>query len=156
MRKCEVTLTFLLGASGCGGSSDTATPAVTVVPAETQAPTTTVAATTTAAPTTTTPPTTTLVVKGEHDETSNLSSSEGSWYLISNARDQQTFESAPSSTLKVVQALPKIKIHPPVMNSCIKKHLASRYIAETLVERYSMKLCRKRGSGATETSCFIM
>jgi len=33
-------LAFLLVASGCGGSPDTATPATTVAPAATQAPTT--------------------------------------------------------------------------------------------------------------------
>ena len=72
MRKCVVALTFLLVVSGCGGSSDTATPVTTVAPAETQAPTTTavptttvavtttVAATTTAAPATTAAPTTTM------------------------------------------------------------------------------------------------
>ena len=56
----------MLVVSGCGGSSDTATPATTVAPAVTQAPTataapTTVAVTTTAAPTTTVAPTTTSV-----------------------------------------------------------------------------------------------
>ncbi len=66
MRKYAVVLTFLLVVSGCGGSSDTATPATTVAPAVTQAPTataapTTVAVTTTAAPTTTVAPTTTSV-----------------------------------------------------------------------------------------------
>ena len=53
MRKYAVALTFLLVVSGCGGSSDTATPVTTVAPVATQAPTTTVAAATTAAPTTT-------------------------------------------------------------------------------------------------------
>ena len=61
MRKYAVVLAFLLVVSGCGGSSDTATPATTVAPAATQAPTTTVAPTTTAAPTTTVAATTTVV-----------------------------------------------------------------------------------------------
>ena len=70
MRKHAVVLTFLLVASGCGGSSDTATPATTVAPATTQAPTTidqvttTVASTTTAAPTPTTVAPTTTVLAG--------------------------------------------------------------------------------------------
>ena len=46
-------------ASGCGGSSDTSTPATTVTPAATQTPTTTAVPTTTVAATTATPPTTT-------------------------------------------------------------------------------------------------
>ena len=54
MRKYTVALTFLLVVSGCGGSSDTATPATTVNPAATQAPTTTAVPTTTVAATTTT------------------------------------------------------------------------------------------------------
>jgi hypothetical protein len=54
MRKYAVALTFLLVVSGCGGSSDTATPATTVNPAATQAPTTTAVPTTTVAATTTT------------------------------------------------------------------------------------------------------
>ena len=66
MRKYAVALAFLLVVSGCGGSSDTATPVTTVAPSATQAPTTTVvptttvAATTTVAPATTAAPTTTL------------------------------------------------------------------------------------------------
>ena len=59
MRKYAVSLTFLLVLSGCGGSSDTATPATTVAPATTQAPTTTVVPTTTVAATTTVVPATT-------------------------------------------------------------------------------------------------
>ena len=59
MRKYAVALAFLLVTSGCGGSSDTATPATTVAPVATQAPTTTVVPTTTVAATTTAPPTTT-------------------------------------------------------------------------------------------------
>jgi hypothetical protein len=58
MRKYAVALTFLLVVSGCGGSSDTATPATTVAPLVTQAPTTTVVPTTTATPTTQAPATT--------------------------------------------------------------------------------------------------
>ena len=54
MKKYTVALTFLLVVSGCGGSSDTATPATTVNPAATQAPTTTAVPTTTVAATTTT------------------------------------------------------------------------------------------------------
>ena len=57
MRKCAVAVTFLLVVSGCGGSSDTATPVATVAPVATQAPTTTIAVTTTVAPTTTATPT---------------------------------------------------------------------------------------------------
>jgi hypothetical protein len=53
MSKPAVALTFLLVVSGCGGSSNTATPATTVAPAATRPPTTTVVPTTTAAPTTT-------------------------------------------------------------------------------------------------------
>jgi hypothetical protein len=60
MRKPAVALAFLLIVSGCGGSSDTATPTTTVAPATTQAPTTTIAATTTVAPTTTIAATTTV------------------------------------------------------------------------------------------------
>ena len=52
VNKYAVALTFLF-VSGCGGSSDTATPATTIAPGATQAPTTTAASTTTAAPTTT-------------------------------------------------------------------------------------------------------
>ena len=59
MRKCAVAVTFLLVVSGCGGSSDTATPVTTVAPVVTQAPTTTVVPTTTVAATTTATPTTT-------------------------------------------------------------------------------------------------
>ena len=65
MRKYAVALAFLLVVSGCGGSSDTATPATAVAPVATQAPTTTavsttaVPTTTTVAPTTTAAPTTT-------------------------------------------------------------------------------------------------
>ncbi|MBN4084037.1 lipoprotein, partial [bacterium AH-315-A03] len=51
MRKYTVALTFLLVVSGCGGSSDTATPATTVNPAATQALTTTAVPTTTVAAT---------------------------------------------------------------------------------------------------------
>ena len=58
MKKYAVALAFLLVVSGCGGSSDTATPATTVAPAATLASTTTVV-TTTAAPTTTVAPMTT-------------------------------------------------------------------------------------------------
>jgi hypothetical protein len=54
VKKYTVALTFLLVVSGCGGSSDTATPATTVNPAATQAPTTTAVPTTTVAATTTT------------------------------------------------------------------------------------------------------
>ena len=54
MKKYTVALTFLLVVSGCGGSSDTATPATTVNPAATQAPTTTAVPTTTVAATTAT------------------------------------------------------------------------------------------------------
>ena len=72
MRKYTVAFAFLLVVSGCGGSSDTATPATTVATTTLQgttttvapittttAPTTTVAATSTASPTTTTASTTT-------------------------------------------------------------------------------------------------
>ena len=59
MRKYAVALTFLLVVSGCGGSSDTATPVTTVAPADTQAPTTTAVPTTTVAVTTTVVTTTT-------------------------------------------------------------------------------------------------
>ena len=52
MRKYAVVLAFLLVALGCGGSSDTATPAATVAPVATKAPTTTAIPTTTPAPTT--------------------------------------------------------------------------------------------------------
>ena len=60
MRKYAVALTFLLVASGCGESSDTATPATTITPAATQAPTTTSVPTTPppTTPATTPPPTT--------------------------------------------------------------------------------------------------
>ena len=44
MRKYTVVLTFSLVVSGCGGTSDTATPATTVASVTTQAPTTTAAA----------------------------------------------------------------------------------------------------------------
>jgi len=54
VKKYTVALTFLLVVSGCGGSSDTATPATTVNPAATQAPTTTAVPTTTVAATTAT------------------------------------------------------------------------------------------------------
>ena len=54
MRKYAVALTFLLVASGCGGSSDTAAPVTTVASTTTVAPTTTQAPTTTAVPTATT------------------------------------------------------------------------------------------------------
>jgi len=60
VRKCAVAVTFLLVVSGCGGSSDTATPVATVAPVATQAPTTTIAVTTTVAPTTTIAVTTTV------------------------------------------------------------------------------------------------
>lgn len=61
MKTLAVALTFLLVASGCGGSSDTATPATTVAPAAAQAPTTAATPATTAAPrTTTAAPTTTV------------------------------------------------------------------------------------------------
>ena len=53
MRKCAVALAFLLVASGCGGSSDTATPATTVATAASQAPISTAPAETSTAPTTT-------------------------------------------------------------------------------------------------------
>jgi hypothetical protein len=58
VKKYAVALVFLLVASGCGGSSDTATPATTVAPAATQASTTTAVPTTTVAATTTTAATT--------------------------------------------------------------------------------------------------
>jgi len=59
VKKYAVALAFLLVASGCGGSSDTAPPATTVAPAATQAPTTTAVPTTSATPTTSFVPTTT-------------------------------------------------------------------------------------------------
>ena len=58
VKRVGVFVTVLLVASGCGGSSDIATPVTTVAPVATQAPITTVAPTTTAAPTTTTAPAT--------------------------------------------------------------------------------------------------
>jgi len=61
MRKYAVALVFLLVVSGCGGSSDTATPVTTatVVPTTTIQADTTVLATTTDTPTTTVPVATT-------------------------------------------------------------------------------------------------
>ena len=54
VRKYAVALVFLLVASGCSGSSDTASPVTTVASTTTVAPTTTQAPTTTAVPTATT------------------------------------------------------------------------------------------------------
>ena len=56
MRKYAVVLACLLVASGCGGSSDTATPAATVASTMTVALTTTAVLTSTSAPATTTSP----------------------------------------------------------------------------------------------------
>ncbi len=57
MKKYAVALAFLLVVSGCGGSSDTATPATTAT--TTAVPTTTIQADSTAPATTTDAPTTT-------------------------------------------------------------------------------------------------
>ena len=116
MKKYAVAVAFLLVVSGCGGSSDTATPATTVAPAATlalpttvvpttAAPTTTVApTTTTAAPTTTVAPTTTATAAVDSTTTTVVGIAVDSLPSIEIlAGGQQivaAFEGIGSSTLK--------------------------------------------------------
>ncbi len=93
MKKYAVALTFLLVVSGCGGSSDTGTPATTVAPSATQASTTTAVPTTTAAPTTTTGPATTTT-----EVTASIVASTISPAATTTASPPNTTTTAPQAT----------------------------------------------------------